>query len=387
MVKRGDVSIDDLGVRMTDEHAELAHDPDVDHFSADQRVAMWRSLQAQHEDAKKAIHAGQYRPAHDHWCMVIAGDQGDHKTHDMAAILAAMYCRGIDVITNASLMFGVRADAVHIVTFANVMPRHFGMGIDEAHNVASIYRENSDRNYYFVNGLAYARKLDAKVLLASAFDRRISRSAKDAARSVLVPSEAPLPENAQYPPWCYVWDNAIMPFPYSDRGARDEHGMPSRYGRARPMTRGLHSPKMMYHAAKLMDTFETPDLGFALEATAAEIRKALQGDVDAAMSEAEIEAEEEVAAEARDAIVMRAYGAALADASRGIPAFNQPSSAHVALVLQASYGVTEVSAKEIREVFDRRGMLNSRGRVAHHLAQRFWPNMDWDWDVIKKTLK
>ena len=370
MAIKRELTIDDLGVRMTDEHAALAHDKYRDAFSKDQRVKAHRSLERQHREAKKAIHAGQFRPPSDFFIYLLAGDPGDHKTHIFAYIMSLLYAYGMDVITNASLTFGVRGDPVHIYTFAEHLPENAGVGVDEAHNVVSMYRENSDRNVHFNSGLALIRKLNCKVLLASAFDRRISRSAKDMCKSVLIPWEAPLPDGGKYPRFSYVWDNVITPYPFSERGVREDYGIPRRLGKAKPRTRGMFPPRRMWQAAKVMDTFETPSLAFSIEASASKIRDALSGgpktepDDDDPPPNDEAERQEEV---------LMAYGRALAYASRGGVPFLSRAATHVSSVLQSSYGLDKYSREEIVSELNIAGLINTRGRVNHAAAENIWP--------------
>ena len=380
-----EITIDDLGTRMTEEHVELAFDPTVDAFSLDQRIAAYRNLEAQHQEAKKAIHAGQWRPPRDFWIYICAGDVGDHKTHVATAIYAALYAWGMDFIHNASHLFGVRADPVHIYTFAKNLPRHSLVSVDEAHSVLSIYRENADRNVYFNDGLAFIRKLNCKVILASAFDRRISRSAKDMCVTVLIPWQAPLPPRAKYPAFCYVWDNVITPYPYSERGIRDEYEIPRRMGHALPRTNGMHSPRTMWEAAKLMDSFETPDLAYAIEMNAAKIREALKG-----AGPGEADYDEENAAETegeRHLRVLRAYGTGLAYASGGHKSFLNREATHVATVLQTSFGLDDLTGNEIIQELRKAGVTNSRSRMTHDVAQAIFPEEDWDWTTIMEVLK
>ncbi len=81
----------------------------------------------------------------------------------------------------------------------------------------------------------------------------------------------------RFPPWCYIQCSLIGPSPFQSGRLGDDYDVPRRLGRPRRKESPPIPLLTIYESAKLMDSWEKPDILAGIQTTAAEIKTSQRG--------------------------------------------------------------------------------------------------------------
>ena len=187
-------------------------------------------------------------------------------------IMAALYEQGMEVFSNASLMFGQRIDAEDVFMMADKVPDNAGLYIDEPHMLADRYAEQSVRNRVLSNGMSMLREKGVRFVMSSVHEDRVAFSLKSGVESLNYPRRFHPSTRPKFPPWCYIRCTLIGPNPFQVRRLSDERDIPRPQGRTPKVDRAPLSPLSVYQAAKLIDSWQKPDVLAGINTTAAALK-------------------------------------------------------------------------------------------------------------------
>ena len=259
-----------VGVPMRREWAGEAHDPQRDAFSAETRLDAYDRLEAQYEENREA----HQRRGYQHAVFMLSGDVGCGET--AIAMGAKARAAGMTVYSTASYLFGRRINAVNAFRFAEDLDDKSFVFIDETHSLADRYAEMSVRNRSLSNSFALIRKKGIIVVMASVHEGRVAPSMKSTIDSLIYPRTYRPGRRMRFPPWCYVRCSIIAPQPFRSGRLGDEYDVPRQI--AKPHRREMRPPPplVIYEAAKLMDSWEKPNIPAGIQTTAAKIKNEQQ---------------------------------------------------------------------------------------------------------------
>ena len=277
------------GVYMDEEYALMAHHPQRDAYSAGRRAQAWRDLQALHDEARET-----QRIPYQHYIYLLSGDMGDGKSLVAAWMMARLYAQGLKVFSNASLLFGRRVDTMDVYMLEQSLPENCALFMDEAHTLADVYGEQSNRQRLLSNALSMLRKKGVRLLLASAHESRVAMSIRAECDMLLYPRRSRRrPDKPTFPPFCYMTMQSIGPRPWRGRRLGDEWGLGRAGGRIKRRIRRLN-PLDLYRSGMLMDSFERPDITAGIQTTADALRRemAQRSDASAAKDQLAVRTDE-----------------------------------------------------------------------------------------------
>ena len=260
-----------VGVKMTADFAAAAWDKDRDAFSKDARVKAWERIEERHQARK-----GEKRPFN-HTALMISGDMGVGKS-----LLAGRYCayyyeQGMEVFSNSSLLIGTRIVATELYTFVEHLPSNAVLWIDEPHLLADRYAENSIRQRSLGNGMSLLRKMGTRLVFSTVHEERTAYSLKGPVETLIYPQRYRPRTRPKFPPWCYVRCTLIGPNPFQGRRMSDEWGITRPQGECRKVPRPPIPPLQLYETAKLIDSWEKPDILEGIRTTAKDIKDGVNG--------------------------------------------------------------------------------------------------------------
>ena len=257
---------------MRREWAGEAHGPQRDAFSAETRLDAYDRLEAQYEENREA----HQRRGYQHAVFMLSGDVGCGKTAIATAMGAKARAAGMTVYSTASYLFGQCVNAGNAFRFAEDLDDKSFDFIDEAHSLADRYAEMSVRNRSLSNSFALIRKKGIIVVMASVHEGRVAPSMKSTIDSLIYPRTYRPRRRMRFPPWCYVRCSIIAPQPFRSGRLGDEYDVPRQT--ANPHRREMRPPPslVIYEAAKLMDSWEKPNIPAGIQTTAAKIRNEQQ---------------------------------------------------------------------------------------------------------------
>ena len=184
---------------------------------------------------------------------------------------------GMQVYHTASFLFGIRISSTNAFRFAEDLEDKSLVFIDEAHSLADRYSEMSVRNRSLSNSLALIRKKGIILVIASVHESRVAMSLKGPIDTLIYPRPYKPLGVPRFPPWCYIRCSLIGPAPFQSGRLGDDYDVPRRLGRPRKKESPPISPLTIYNAAKLMDSWEKPDILAGIQTTAAEIKTSQRG--------------------------------------------------------------------------------------------------------------
>ena len=257
---------------MRREWAGEAHDPQRDAFSAETRLDAYDRLEAQYEENREA----HQRRGYQHAVFMLSGDVGCGKTAIATAMGAKARAAGMTVYSTASYLFGQRINAVNAFRFAEDLEDKSFVFIDEAHSPADRYAEMSVRNRSLSNSFALIRKKGIIVVMASVHEGRVAPSMKSTIDSLHLSPDLPAQEADALSPLVLhpVQHHRAPAIPVGAVGRRVRRApadsKPAPTGDAAP------PPLVIYEAAKLMDSWEKPNILAGIQTSAAKIKDSQQ---------------------------------------------------------------------------------------------------------------
>ena len=257
----------DVGVKVTRDMAAAAHAPGRDEHSRDSRVTAFEELEAAHQAARK-----HRRRPFSSVVLLYAGKVRSGKTAMANMYAVTMYEAGYQVASNASLMYGYRISAEDVYTYAEALEPQTVVVVDEAHSLADIYGENSQRQRTLAASTALMGKNGNHVLLCSAHANRVALSIAGEAKSLIFPEQTRR-HFRYYPSWCHMGSNVISPYPLQSRRLESQFGL----GRPPKKRRGPYiHPALAYAASRVYDSFDRPALAGGMFTEAKDIRQRLK---------------------------------------------------------------------------------------------------------------
>ena len=155
-----------------------------DNISKGERIDAHKRLMAAYEENKASA-----KTAEQEWGVyVICGLKGSGKTTVMSGLAGMFAAQGRVVISNVSLLFGYRVDAMSIYLLATRAPRGAVLVIDELHALLNRYGEMSHKNRAVISGLAGGRKKQLIIIGGSQQESQISPSFKGEVDYFLYPN-------------------------------------------------------------------------------------------------------------------------------------------------------------------------------------------------------
>ena len=256
-----------VGVKMTADFAAAAWDPERDAFTKQNRVDAWDRIEDRHQ-ARKDL-----KKPFNHSALMVSGDMGVGKSLIAGRYAAHYYEQGMSVYSNASLLFGTRIVATELYTFIEQMEPNSVLWIDEPHLLADRYGENSIRQRSLSNCMSLLRKMGIRVIFSTVHEERTAYSLKGPVETLIYPQRyRPRTRHPKFPPWCYVQCTLIGPNPFQGRRMSDEWGIVRPQGECRKVVRPPIPPLQIYQTAKLIDSWEKPDILEGIRTTAQDIR-------------------------------------------------------------------------------------------------------------------
>ena len=252
----------EIGEAVTEDHVREAHMGRVDAHSVDARIEAFRAVNAMHLASRRLRNP----PEPDFWMKMWCGLKGDGKSSDVVRILIGLHMMGLPVYHTASSLVGVGISAEALFDFVEDLDDGFGLFVDEVHAFIDKFSEGSHRNRKMGNGIALLRKINGRVLLASAREKAVAWSLKEEVDEVIYPEKyKPLwdPSKQRFPEHCYIKRVGVGPRPYEDIAAgktlAEIHGIKRRNSRpARKYPLRAILPSTYYNSSKLLDTRDKP---------------------------------------------------------------------------------------------------------------------------------
>ena len=144
--------------------------------------------------------------------------------------------------------------------------------IDEPHLLADVYGEPSIRQRTLSNGFSLLRKMGVRVIFSTVHEERTARSLKAHIQTMVYPRRYRPATKPKFPPWCYLRLTLIGPNPFAGRRLSDEWGIPRPQGDCRVVERPPIPPLDIYETAKLIDSWEKPDILEGIRTSAQDIK-------------------------------------------------------------------------------------------------------------------
>ena len=164
--------------------------------------------------------------------------------------------------------------------------------IDEPHLLADVYGEPSIRQRTLSNGFSLLRKMGVRVIFSTVHEERTARSLKAHIQTMVYPRRYRPSTKPKFPPWCYLRMTLIGPNPFAGRRLSDEWGIPRPQGDCRVVERPPIPPLDIYETAKLIDSWEKPDILEGIRTSAQDIKNSVGQMSQAQTMEAEQVAEQ-----------------------------------------------------------------------------------------------
>ena len=274
MAKQDDISPEDVGVAIEEDHIEMVYDRSEDVHSLDMKIAKFREqeqLYQQNRDRPPLADS-------EHCIYFMTGERGDGKSNAASALAHIFRTQhGYEVYATGSLLQGRRISAIDSLTFMKSLPRKAVVFTDEAHTILDSYADQAYRNRAASDSVAMMRKRKIIFILASMKEHRVSSLIKEDVQWLVRP-EKTRPHDGVYrlPPFCYRINRVAGPRPWRGKTRMEQLGfpLPGSKLRIRPKT---VSPALLYESSKLLDTYDEPELLAAMNLDADVIREHKSG--------------------------------------------------------------------------------------------------------------
>ena len=209
--------------------------------------------------------------------LLMSGPRGAGKTN-VASLLGRMFNdAGLYVFSNMSLLYGWQLDAVDIFLFAQRVPAHSVLIVDELHALLNRYRQGTGRQLEFVKALASLRKQRVWVIGITSQEGNVDNGFIGECDWRVYPSlRKHMPgKTFQAPHWCYVQLDIIGQRPLRGRTLAEKFQIYP-FGPPAKARRALLNPMHVYAAAASQYSFDTIPFGEAAGETlsAKDIREA-----------------------------------------------------------------------------------------------------------------
>ena len=270
MAKQEDISPEDVGVAIEEDHIEMVYDRSEDVHSLDMKINKFREQEQMYQQNRDRPPL----PQDEHCIYFMTGERGDGKSNAASALAHIFRSQhGYEVYATGSLLMGRRIAPVESLTFMKSLPRKAVVFTDEAHTILDAYADAAYRNRAASDSVAMMRKRKIIFILASMKEHRVSPLIKEDVQWLVRPEKIGPPGGVyRLPPFCYRINRVAGPRPWRGKTRMEQLGFPLPGQKLRVRTKTVSSA-LLYESSKLLDTYDEPDLLAAMNLDASAIRE------------------------------------------------------------------------------------------------------------------